>query len=336
MASNEELLKRAQEVIPGGVNSPVRAFRSVGGAPYFVARAEGAHVGTSRAASTSNTCSRRRVPSSATTSQVSRAIRRADARRHHVRRRRAKYCLPKRSARRQRCDMWTRLQRHRSGDERDTCRARIHRSRQGRESRQLPRAQRRPAGGGRQRHGPLALPHRRGCALDGGRDRDRPVHVVRQWRRRAAVIVELWPPITAYRAATASSPACAPRARRGALLISTRDHRLRLATARRRTSSVCKPDLWCFGKVIGGGLPLARWRPARVREVLARSGRCTRPARCGEPIATAAGEVLGSSRHGAFDAGGTARPSPTDGRRAPEREVAGSAPHRVSVPDYRR
>ena len=31
-------------MIPGGVNSPVRAFRSVGGTPYFVARAEGARV----------------------------------------------------------------------------------------------------------------------------------------------------------------------------------------------------------------------------------------------------------------------------------------------------
>ena len=41
---NEELYKRACEVMPGGVSSPVRSFRSVGGAPYFVARAEGAHV----------------------------------------------------------------------------------------------------------------------------------------------------------------------------------------------------------------------------------------------------------------------------------------------------
>src|SRR3954464_12520186 len=40
--SNEELFKRAGEVIPGGVNSPVRAFRSVGGTPYFVAPAQGA------------------------------------------------------------------------------------------------------------------------------------------------------------------------------------------------------------------------------------------------------------------------------------------------------
>jgi glutamate-1-semialdehyde 2,1-aminomutase len=41
---SEELFVRAKQVIPGGVNSPVRAFRSVGGTPYFVARAEGAYV----------------------------------------------------------------------------------------------------------------------------------------------------------------------------------------------------------------------------------------------------------------------------------------------------
>jgi glutamate-1-semialdehyde 2,1-aminomutase len=44
VTSNAELFERAQRVIPGGVNSPVRAFRSVGGVPYFVDRAEGAHV----------------------------------------------------------------------------------------------------------------------------------------------------------------------------------------------------------------------------------------------------------------------------------------------------
>jgi glutamate-1-semialdehyde 2,1-aminomutase len=42
--TNDELFARAIEVIPGGVNSPVRAFRSVGGTPYFVARGEGAYV----------------------------------------------------------------------------------------------------------------------------------------------------------------------------------------------------------------------------------------------------------------------------------------------------
>ena len=42
--TNAELFDRARAVIPGGVNSPVRAFNSVGGTPYFVARAAGAHV----------------------------------------------------------------------------------------------------------------------------------------------------------------------------------------------------------------------------------------------------------------------------------------------------
>jgi glutamate-1-semialdehyde 2,1-aminomutase len=42
--TNESLFARACDVIPGGVNSPVRAFGSVGGTPYFVARGEGAHV----------------------------------------------------------------------------------------------------------------------------------------------------------------------------------------------------------------------------------------------------------------------------------------------------
>lgn len=42
--TNEGLFARALKVIPGGVNSPVRSFRSVGGTPYFVARAEGPFV----------------------------------------------------------------------------------------------------------------------------------------------------------------------------------------------------------------------------------------------------------------------------------------------------
>lgn len=41
---NEALFERAQRTIPGGVNSPVRAFRSVGGTPRFIERAEGARV----------------------------------------------------------------------------------------------------------------------------------------------------------------------------------------------------------------------------------------------------------------------------------------------------
>ncbi len=44
MTRNEQLFEQSQQVIPGGVNSPVRAFRSVGGTPVFFARASGATV----------------------------------------------------------------------------------------------------------------------------------------------------------------------------------------------------------------------------------------------------------------------------------------------------
>ena len=40
----EELFERAQQTIPGGVNSPVRAYRSVGGVPVFISRGEGPRV----------------------------------------------------------------------------------------------------------------------------------------------------------------------------------------------------------------------------------------------------------------------------------------------------
>ena len=42
--TNAELFDRAKLVIPGGVNSPVRAFRAVGGTPRFIARAQGAYL----------------------------------------------------------------------------------------------------------------------------------------------------------------------------------------------------------------------------------------------------------------------------------------------------
>jgi glutamate-1-semialdehyde 2,1-aminomutase len=44
MTRSESLFSRAQELMPGGVNSPVRAFRAVGGTPFFVARAEGTRI----------------------------------------------------------------------------------------------------------------------------------------------------------------------------------------------------------------------------------------------------------------------------------------------------
>ena len=42
--NNQDLFERAQRVIPGGVNSPVRAFRAVGGTPRFIDRARGAYM----------------------------------------------------------------------------------------------------------------------------------------------------------------------------------------------------------------------------------------------------------------------------------------------------
>ena len=44
MSESESLFQRAQQVIPGGVNSPVRAFRAVGGTPPFIRRGAGARL----------------------------------------------------------------------------------------------------------------------------------------------------------------------------------------------------------------------------------------------------------------------------------------------------
>ncbi len=44
VSQSEALFRRAQQYIPGGVNSPVRAFRGVGGTPRFIARGEGSHI----------------------------------------------------------------------------------------------------------------------------------------------------------------------------------------------------------------------------------------------------------------------------------------------------
>src|SRR5262245_46011062 len=43
-SKNDQLFERSQKTIPGGVNSPVRAFRAVGGVPRFIARGEGSRI----------------------------------------------------------------------------------------------------------------------------------------------------------------------------------------------------------------------------------------------------------------------------------------------------
>lgn len=44
MSKSENLYSAARELIPGGVNSPVRAFTGVGGTPLFIEKADGAYL----------------------------------------------------------------------------------------------------------------------------------------------------------------------------------------------------------------------------------------------------------------------------------------------------
>ena len=44
IAKSVELFKQAQEILPGGVDSPVRAFRAVGGQPLFIEKGAGAYL----------------------------------------------------------------------------------------------------------------------------------------------------------------------------------------------------------------------------------------------------------------------------------------------------
>ena len=44
MSKSEQLFEKAQKVIPGGVNSTVRAFKGVGGTPVFIEKAEGEYI----------------------------------------------------------------------------------------------------------------------------------------------------------------------------------------------------------------------------------------------------------------------------------------------------
>ena len=46
MKNSHELFEAAKKRIPGGVNSPVRAFRGVGGEPFFVKSAKGCRLNT--------------------------------------------------------------------------------------------------------------------------------------------------------------------------------------------------------------------------------------------------------------------------------------------------
>ena len=44
MTQSQKLFNHSQLIVPGGVNSPVRAFKQVGGTPIFMKRADGAYI----------------------------------------------------------------------------------------------------------------------------------------------------------------------------------------------------------------------------------------------------------------------------------------------------
>ena len=44
MTQSEQLFEKSEHFLPGGVNSPVRAFRNVGGTPVFVKSGKGSHI----------------------------------------------------------------------------------------------------------------------------------------------------------------------------------------------------------------------------------------------------------------------------------------------------
>ena len=44
MTQSEQLFEKSEHFLPGGVNSPVRAFRNVGGTPVFVKSGKGSHM----------------------------------------------------------------------------------------------------------------------------------------------------------------------------------------------------------------------------------------------------------------------------------------------------
>ena len=292
---NEALFERAQRVIPGGVNSPVRAFRSVGGTPYFVARAEGAHVwdvegnryidfvqryGAIILGHAHPRSSRRSgappatAPSYGAPTEREVLLAEAIAERVPV----AREGAPG-------------VERHRGDDDGHPPRPGRHRPRPHREvRRQLPRPQRRPARRRRQRRAPRpgrcrgsAGVHRR----RGGRHVVAPVQRRARARRRRrlrdrrAGRRQHGPRPAGARLPRGAARRVRPRRRAADL---RRGHH-RLPGRRRaapRSASACAPTSACFGKVIGGGLQRRRVRrPGRRHgRTSRRSAPCTRRARC--------------------------------------------------------
>ena len=154
MTRNEELFARAQRSIPGGVNSPVRAFRSVGGTPRFFTRGEGAYLWDadgkryldyvgSWGPAILGTCARRHRARGAGGGALRLVVRGADRSRGRARRNAVRpVALARPGAARELG--------YRGDDERAAPRARLYRSGQDRQVRGLlSRPRRQPAGQGR-------------------------------------------------------------------------------------------------------------------------------------------------------------------------------------------
>ena len=313
LTTSAAAFERAQAVIPGGVNSPVRAFGNVGGTPRFLASARGAYVTDvdgneyvdlvgSWGPALLGHAHPEVVEAVREAAGRGLSLRRADGHRGRARRRDP---VPRAAGR----EGPAGLHRHRGDHDRAAAGPRLHRSRPGHQvRRQLPRARRRAAGLRRlRRRDPR--PARLGRRLRRGRRRDDRPAVQRRRRRVeaafaehgdriAAVITEaspanmgVVPPLPGFNAALRRLTHA-----HGALLI--QDEVLTgfrvgysgwwgLEGLREGWSA----DLYTFGKVIGGGLPVAAVGGRRdVMAQLAPVGPVYQAGTLsGNPVATAAG-----------------------------------------------
>jgi glutamate-1-semialdehyde 2,1-aminomutase len=301
---NEELFKRAQEVIPGGVNSPVRAFKSVGGTPYFVDRGEGAYVwDVERTRYIDYVQSYGASILGHAHVKVVEAIRAAalDGTTYGAPTEREVLLAETICERVEGCDM---LRLVSSGTEATMSAVRVARGFTGRDGVVVfdgcyhGHSDGLLAAGG-SGMATLGLPASAGVPRDAvAHTTVVPYNVVPEIGSDvAAVLVE---PIAANHGVIPPEPGFLEGLRRacdaaGALLIFDEvitGFRVGPGGASGRFG--VRPDLWCFGKVIGGGLPLAAFGGRRdVMEVLAPIGPVYQAGTlAGNPVATAAGLVV--------------------------------------------
>ena len=346
--TNDELFARAQRVIPGGVNCPVRAFKSVGGTPYFVARAEGAHVwdveGTRYLDLVQSYGADHRRPRPPR-DRRGRAARRPSTAPPTARPTEREVLLAEAICRAGalRRDGAAGVVGHRGDDVGRARRARLHRPSQGREvRRQLPRPRRPPLAEAGSGLAALGLPGSAGVTDAAVADTVvAPYNEVPELDGdTACVIVEpvaanmgLVPPAHGFLEGLRAE--CD---RVGALLIFDEVITgFRVAYGGAQETSGVTPDLTTFGKVIGGGLNIGAYggRARRDAAGRARSGPCTRRARC---RGTRSPPPPGSPRSTLLDRAAYARLGATRRapRRPPPRRAFAAAGLQAVVPQVRR